>query len=69
MCPGGEIGRRNGLKIRFPATGVRVQFPPRAPLILLIIKYITEFFWILARVYLIENNWLYLDTENPGHQD
>jgi hypothetical protein len=30
-CPGGEIGRRNGLKIRFPATGVRVQFPPRAP--------------------------------------
>ena len=28
---GGEIGRRNGLKIRFPATGVRVQFPPRAP--------------------------------------
>src|ERR1019366_5328823 len=32
MCPGGEIGRRNGLKIRFPATGVRVQFPPRAPM-------------------------------------
>jgi hypothetical protein len=31
MCPGGEIGRRNGLKIRFPATGVWVQFPPRAP--------------------------------------
>jgi hypothetical protein len=34
MCPGGEIGRRNGLKIRFPATGVRVQFPPRAPIFL-----------------------------------
>ena len=31
MCPGGETGRRNGLKIRFPATGVRVQVPPRAP--------------------------------------
>ena len=30
-CPGGETGRRNGLKIRFPATGVRVRFPPRAP--------------------------------------
>jgi hypothetical protein len=32
-CPGGEIGRRNGLKIRFSARRVRVQFPPRAPLI------------------------------------
>ncbi len=31
MCPGGETGRRKGLKILFPATGVRVQFPPRAP--------------------------------------
>jgi hypothetical protein len=30
ICPGGETGRRNGLKIRFPATGVRVRFPPRA---------------------------------------
>src|SRR5580698_649418 len=30
-CPGGEIGRRNGLKIRFSARRVRVQFPPRAP--------------------------------------
>jgi integrase len=29
--PGGETGRRNGLKIRFPAMGVRVQVPPRAP--------------------------------------
>lgn len=29
--PGGEIGRRNGLKIRFSARGVRVQVPPRAP--------------------------------------
>ena len=33
MCPGGEIGRRKGLKILFPATGVWVQFPPRAPII------------------------------------
>jgi hypothetical protein len=31
-CPGGEIGRRNGLKIRFSARRVRVQVPPRAPL-------------------------------------
>ena len=31
MCPGGETGRRKGLKILFPATGVRVQVPPRAP--------------------------------------
>jgi hypothetical protein len=31
MCPGGEIGRRRGLKILFPETGVRVQVPPRAP--------------------------------------
>src|SRR5579862_4133860 len=30
-CPGGETGRRKGLKILFPATGVWVQFPPRAP--------------------------------------
>src|SRR5271168_3085299 len=30
-CPGGEIGRRKGLKILFPATGVWVQVPPRAP--------------------------------------
>jgi hypothetical protein len=30
-CPGGEIGRRRGLKILFLETGVRVQFPPRAP--------------------------------------
>ena len=29
--PGGETGRRKGLKILFPATGVRVQVPPRAP--------------------------------------
>jgi hypothetical protein len=29
--PGGETGRRKGLKILFPATGVRVRFPPRAP--------------------------------------
>jgi hypothetical protein len=29
--PGGEIGRRKGLKILFPATGVWVQVPPRAP--------------------------------------
>ena len=29
--PGGEIGRRKGLKILFLATGVWVQFPPRAP--------------------------------------
>ena len=33
LCPGGEIGRRNGLKIRFSARRVRVQFPPRAPTI------------------------------------
>lgn len=32
ICPGGEIGRRKGLKILFPATEVRVQFPPRAPI-------------------------------------
>ncbi len=32
-CPGGEIGRRKGLKIPFPATGVWVQVPPRAPLL------------------------------------
>ena len=31
ICPGGEIGRRKGLKILFPATGVWVQVPPRAP--------------------------------------
>ncbi len=30
-CPGGEIGRRKGLKILFRASGVRVQVPPRAP--------------------------------------
>ena len=29
--PGGETGRRKGLKILFPATGVWVQVPPRAP--------------------------------------
>lgn len=29
--PGGEIGRRKGLKILFRASGVRVQVPPRAP--------------------------------------
>ena len=32
-CPGGETGRRKGLKILFPATGVWVRFPPRAPLL------------------------------------
>ena len=31
MCPGGEIGRRKGLKILFRASGVWVQVPPRAP--------------------------------------
>lgn len=30
-CPGGETGRRTGLKIRSPERDVRVQFPPRAP--------------------------------------
>src|SRR4051795_4470388 len=30
--PGGEIGRRKGLKILFRASGVRVQVPPRVPL-------------------------------------
>ena len=30
-CGRGEIGRRSGLKIRFPEMGVRVQFPPSAP--------------------------------------
>lgn len=30
-CPGGEIGRRKGLKILFAARRVRVQVPPRAP--------------------------------------
>ena len=30
-CPGGEIGRRKGLKILWGATLVRVQVPPRAP--------------------------------------
>ena len=29
--PGGETGRRNGLKIRFSVRRVRVQVPPRAP--------------------------------------
>src|SRR5579875_2124078 len=29
--PGGEIGRRKGLKILFAARRVRVQVPPRAP--------------------------------------
>jgi hypothetical protein len=33
LGPGGEIGRRKGLKILFPARGVWVQVPPRAPLI------------------------------------
>src|SRR4051794_29996077 len=37
-CPGGEIGRRNGLKIRFSARRVRVQFPPRAPFFLKLIE-------------------------------
>ncbi len=31
--PGGEIGRRKGLKILFRASGVRVQVPPRAPVL------------------------------------
>jgi hypothetical protein len=31
ICPGGEIGRRKGLKILFSARRVRVQVPPRAP--------------------------------------
>ncbi len=31
LCPGGEIGRRKGLKILWWATTVWVQFPPRAP--------------------------------------
>src|ERR1700689_1263629 len=31
ISPGGEIGRRKGLKILFPATGVWVQVPPWAP--------------------------------------
>ena len=30
-CPGGETGRRNGLKIRFSVRKVWVQVPPRAP--------------------------------------
>ena len=30
-CGRGEIGRRSGLKIRFPEMGVRVRFPPSAP--------------------------------------
>ena len=30
--PGGEIGRRKGLKILFLAREVRVQVPPRAPM-------------------------------------
>ena len=30
MGPGGEIGRHAGLKILFPAMGVRVQVPPGA---------------------------------------
>ena len=29
-CPGGETGRRKGLKILFPATEVWVRVPPRA---------------------------------------
>jgi hypothetical protein len=33
--PGGEIGRRKGLKILFAARRVRVQVPPRAPELLL----------------------------------
>lgn len=31
MCPGGETGRRKGLKILFAVRRVRVQVPPRAP--------------------------------------
>ncbi len=31
-CGRGETGRRSGLKIRFPEMGVRVRFPPSAPL-------------------------------------
>ena len=30
-CPGGEIGRRKGLKILFSVRRVWVQVPPRAP--------------------------------------
>src|SRR4051812_19359846 len=30
-CPGGETGRRTGLKIPGPERGVPVQFRPRAP--------------------------------------
>ena len=30
-CPGGGIGRHEGLKIPCLSNGVRVQFPPRAP--------------------------------------
>jgi SAM-dependent methyltransferase len=35
LSPGGEIGRRKGLKILFAARRVRVQVPPRAPSCLL----------------------------------
>ncbi len=31
LCPGGETGRRNGLKIRWSGRTVRVRTPPRAP--------------------------------------
>ena len=34
--PGGEIGRRTGLKILRPSSAMRVQVPPRAPLIKLL---------------------------------
>ena len=30
VCPGGGIGRHEGLKIPCLSNGVRVQFPPRA---------------------------------------
>ena len=33
LCPGGETGRRNGLKIRFSVRRVWVQVPPRAPVL------------------------------------
>src|SRR5262249_32625434 len=32
-CPGGETGRRTGLKIPGPERGVTVRFRPRAPMI------------------------------------
>lgn len=53
-CPGGEIGRRSGLKIRGPETVIRVRVPSRAPHIMNII-FITSLLIFIVSFFLYVN--------------